>query len=95
MTGTMETVAGLGALAAPIIIPLVAGRAFAPSVGVFQLLLLGLIGMSVTTVMGPQWIGRGLLWQTSAITLVEAGLNFTLNCVLVPRYGMFGSVAAT
>ena len=61
VTGAMAVVAALGALAAPFFLPLVAGKAFAPSVGVFQLLVVGLVGMSVTTLMGPQWIGRGLL----------------------------------
>jgi enterobacterial common antigen flippase len=95
VVGAMALVAGAAALAAPLFLPLVAGKAFTPSVGVFQLLVIGLVAMSFTTLMGPQWIGRGLLWQTAALTLFSGLLNFGANCVLVPRYGMYGSAAAT
>jgi O-antigen/teichoic acid export membrane protein len=95
VTAAMALVAALAVVAAPLMIPAVAGRAFVPSIGIFQLLVVGLIGMSFTTMLGPQWIGRGLLWQTAAVTIVGGTLNFCANCLLVPRYGMYGSAAAT
>ena len=95
VTAAVAGIAIAAAAVAPILIPLVAGKGYTPSVGVFQLLVLGLIGMAFTTLMGPQWIGRGLFWQIAALTVVGGLLNFTANCVLVPKYGMYGSVAAT
>lgn len=85
----------VGAAVSPWIIPFVMGRDFRPAVPVFQLLMLNLIGMTFSTVMASQWIGRGLFWQVAVLTLTVGVLNFAANCALVPRFGMYGSVAAT
>ena len=95
LTLAMAGIAAGSALIAPWLIPTVVGKAFLPSVPMFQLLVLGTVAMSFTTLMGSQWVGRGLFWQMSCISLTAGLLNLAANCVLVPRYGMYGSVGAT
>ena len=91
-------VAGLGLIAAflaPSCVALIGSGKFLPAVGVFRVMLLNLFGMTLATMMIPQWIGRGLFWQASAITLTVGVLNTVANLLLVPRYGMLGSAWAT
>ena len=95
MTAGMGGLAVISALAAPWIIPLVAGHEFDDSVRVFQLLLIAAVGMTFCTVVAPQWIGRGMFWQASAITLTVGIVNVVLNLILVPRHGIDGAVVAT
>ena len=83
------------ALVGPWLILLVAGQKFIPAVRPFQLLLLTLIGMSLTFTMAPQWIGRGLFWQVSALALIVGGSNLVGSLVLVPKYGMYGAIWVT
>lgn len=90
----MALAAAVGALIAPWIIPLVLGEAFRPAVPVFQLLTLALVGQTLSVVMAPQWIGRGLFLQVSAASLAT-GVVSALACLwLVPRHGMVGAAAA-
>lgn len=95
LTAGMTGVGVIAGILAPLLIPLVAGVAFVPSVKVFQLLLFGVIGMTFASVMASQWIGRGLFWQISAITLSVGLLNAILNLILIPQLGMYGAVWAT
>ena len=84
----------VSALFAPVVISLIAGKAFQPSVEIFQWMLLGLIGMTFSTVMAPQWIGRGFFWQAAVLTFVVGVLSFCMNLWLIPRYGMKGAIYA-
>lgn len=95
MTALMVLGGALAALLAPWAIPFVAGRAFAPSVLPFQVLLLSVVGMTFSTVMAPQWIGRGLFWQVSGLTLFAGLLNVGINVYAIPRWGMMGATWAT
>lgn len=95
ITGAMILVAIFATLVAPWIIPMVVGEAFAPAVPAFQWLLLALIGMTFSTLMAVQWIGRGLFWQVSIMSLSFGGLNLVMSLLLVPHYGMFGSIWGT
>lgn len=92
---TMVSMVGVGLVAgaaAPWAIPFVMGEAFAPSVTPFTMLLLGLIGMAFAAMMAPQWIGRGLFLQVATIGLAVGSLNLIASFLLVPAYGMYGSV---
>jgi enterobacterial common antigen flippase len=91
MTLVMMAAAALAAAAAPLLIPLVAGQRFAASVGLFRLLLLTVIGQTVSAVMAPQWIGRGLFLQASVVTITIGVLNVVASWVLVPEYGLYGA----
>lgn len=95
LLGAMVVAGGLAALAAPLLIAVVAGPAFAPSAGIFQLLLLTLVGVTLSTVMAPQWIGRGMFLQASAITVAVGLANLSANLALVPAHGVNGAVWAT
>jgi O-antigen/teichoic acid export membrane protein len=91
MTALMMVAVVAGYLLAPTLIPLIFGHAFESAVPVFQILVFGLIGQTFSAVLAPQWIGRGLFWQASALTLV-IGLSNVLACILlVNAYGMKGA----
>lgn len=95
MTTAMAGLAGVGALLAPWIVPLAVGDDFRPAVPVFQVLLLALVGQTVSIVMAPQWIGRGLFWQASAASLATGVVTLTACVLFVPRYGMLGAAWVT
>ena len=88
-------IGAFSAFAAPWILPLAIGSGFGPTVPIFQIMTLNLIGMTFSAIMASQWIGRGLFWQSALITAAVGVLNLVANCLLVPRYGMYGSVWAT
>jgi len=84
----------IAALISPWGIILLAGESFRPAVEPFQWMLLGLIGMTFSTVMAPQWIGRGYFWQAAALTLLLGIINFVANLWLIPQLGIKGAVYA-
>jgi O-antigen/teichoic acid export membrane protein len=57
----------------------------------FQILVFGLIGQTLSAVLAPQWIGRGLFWQASALTLVIGPSNVLACILLVNAYGIKGA----
>jgi O-antigen/teichoic acid export membrane protein len=83
--------AAVAALAAPTLIPFVLGDDFSKAVPVFQLLAFTLVGQSFSALMAPQWIGRGLFVQASAITVVTGICNVIACFLLVDAYGMKGA----
>jgi len=90
----MIALSAIAAVLAPWSITLLAGEAFKPAVEPFQWMLLGLIGMTFSTVMAPQWIGRGYFWQAAGLTFLVGGINLAANFWLIPLYGMQGAVYA-
>ncbi|MBY0499340.1 MAG: oligosaccharide flippase family protein [Nitrosomonas sp.] len=94
LTGGMIALSALAALLAPWGITLLAGKAFQPAVEPFQWMLLGVVGMTFSTVMAPQWIGRGYFWQAAGLTFLVGGINLAANLLLIPRYGMQGAALA-
>ncbi len=76
---------------APWVVVLVAGNKFISSVSVFRWLLLAVIGMTFSTVMAPQWIGRGFFLQAAFMTILVGSSSTLANFLLVPRYGMLGA----
>jgi O-antigen/teichoic acid export membrane protein len=45
--------------------------------------------------MSPQWIGRGLFWHVSVMTITMGLLNFGTGLWLIPKFGMYGAIAST
>ena len=90
----MIVLIAIAALISPWGIILLAGESFRPAVEPFQWMLLGLIGMTFSTVMAPQWIGRGYFWQAAALTLLLGIINFVANLWLIPQFGIKGAVYA-
>lgn len=91
LSALMAGIAVIGFLTAPILIPLVFGESFEASVPVFQILVLALVGQTFSMVMAPQWVGRGLFWQASLLTLAIGVCNLVACLLLVPAYGITGA----
>jgi O-antigen/teichoic acid export membrane protein len=94
LSGLMMVISAVGFVLSPELIPLVFGEDFAPAVAVFQILSFALIGQTVSMVMAPQWIGRGLFWQASAITVILGVCNVVACLLLVESEGMEGAAYA-
>lgn len=90
----MVGISVIAAVLAPWGITLLAGEKFRPAVEPFQWMLLGLIGMTFSTVMAPQWIGRGYFWQAAGLTFLVGAINLAANFWLIPQYGMTGAIYA-
>lgn len=84
----------LAAFCAPWGIVLLAGDIFKPAVTPFQWMLPGLIGMTFSCVMAPQWIGRGYFWQAAVLTFLVGLINLVFNFWLIPELGMQGAIYA-
>jgi len=85
----------VAAIAAPFAIPLLAGKAFAPSVRIFRwLLIVGWVG-TISAVMMPQWISRGYFGAISAVNVGAMILNLAAGFLLVKPLGINGILIAT
>jgi O-antigen/teichoic acid export membrane protein len=89
--GLMAGVSLVAYLLAPTVVPLIFGDDFERAVPVFQILVLGVVGQTFSSVMAPQWIGRGLFWQSSALTVALGLCNVVACIVLVGAHGMKGA----
>lgn len=85
----------VGYVLAPVLIPLVAGQSFGPSVQLFRWLLPAAIGATLSSLMASQWIGRKLFWQASMITIATGVISVVLDFIIIPRFGMHGAVVST
>lgn len=79
-------------LLAPLAVPLVAGQAFGPSVPLFRLLLPTVLGISLSLLMTPQWISRGLLRVNMGLTIATSVAVVAASFWAIPRYGLDGAV---
>jgi O-antigen/teichoic acid export membrane protein len=73
----------------------VAGDRFGPTLELFRWQLLGVPGMTLSSVMAAQWIGRGLFWQAAILTFGIGLFHLTANLILIPEHGAYGAVAST
>lgn len=94
ITMGMVVLSAIAAILAPWGISLLAGETFLPAVEPFRWMLLGLIGMTFSAIMAPQWIGRGYFWQAAGLTFLVGAINLTANFWLIPSHGMMGAVYA-
>jgi O-antigen/teichoic acid export membrane protein len=81
-------------ISAPLLVPLLVGKSFEPSIEIFRLLLPCALGMTVAQLMTPQWIGRGAFILTTIVTFGVAIGNVVFNAFLIPRFGIMGAVWA-
>jgi len=87
----MVCVGAVAYVSAPAALVTVGGAAFLPSVPVFRILLLTLIGATCSMVMASQWIGRGL-FKTAAFLSLGVGIaSFAANMLVIPSHGMVGA----
>lgn len=101
---TKRLILGLGALTAfgalcagiavPFLVPRLLGAEFAQTTTYFFLLLPTLVGRVLSALMTPQWVGRGRLWQLSAVMLGLGLANTILGVVLVSDIGPLGAIIA-
>lgn len=91
----MILAAGVLALLARHIIPLLATKAFSGAVPILHVYCFGVIAATLNTMMGIQWITRGYFLQASLLTFVTGAANCLLNLFLIPRYGALGAALAT
>lgn len=94
LTLGMAALSVVAALVGPWGIVLLAGEPFRPSAVLFQWLLPGLVGMTFSTLMAPQWIARGYLWQAAALSALVGIANLGANFLLIPEYGAWGAIYA-
>ncbi|RBI60655.1 polysaccharide biosynthesis protein [halophilic archaeon] len=92
LTGVMAL--GLAALA-DIAVPVYLGVEFMPAVTPLILLLPGALGFAVARPILAISQGKGDLTSPIIATGTAAGINFGLNALLIPRYGMHGAAVAT
>jgi len=92
--GAMSILLTSAGVTAPLWLVAIAGNQFVPAIEVFQWLLLGALGMTVSALMAPQWIGRGYFLAASGITLATGLLSIMLCLWLVPELGMQGAIVA-
>lgn len=77
----------------PLVLPLLFGAPFKPSVLVAFVLLPGVLAMSLTEIPGTLLFAREqLYWKLAAVMVV---VNIALNIVLVPRFSALGAATAS
>jgi O-antigen/teichoic acid export membrane protein len=91
---TLLLAIGLGALA-PVVVPLYYGAGATPVVLPLLVLLPGTVGFAVARPLLTITHAKGDMLVLIAATGVAAGINFVLNAVLIPPYGMIGAALAT
>lgn len=64
------------------------------AVSLFVRLLPALLGWTVMMLLGSQWVARGLVWQSAAVTLGLALLNLALSWSFVGSRGTGGAALA-
>jgi O-antigen/teichoic acid export membrane protein len=94
MMTIMAAIAAVAAVAAAPVIHFVLGEAYLPSVQPFQWLMLCLLGMTFSTLMTPQWIGRGYFKLAAGVTFGVGLVGLAANFMLIPDYGIDGAIAA-
>jgi O-antigen/teichoic acid export membrane protein len=88
-------VAILLAAIAPVLIPLLYGDAFRPSISVLQLLMPGVVILTIFKVLNMDLAGKGKPQVSLAIFAPAAILNIGLNWLWIPGYGANGAAIAS
>ncbi len=94
LAGSLAGAAVLGA-AAPLLVRLLAGRAFLPSVALIWILLPGVAMQVFVSVLSALWIRQGRFRALSYSAVALAVINVALNLLLIPTWGAAGAAAAT
>ncbi len=92
MVFVMIVLSAIASITAPWVIPILVGNSFEPSIQLFQWMLLGLVGMTFSSMMAPQWIGRGYFILAAGITFSVGIVNLVASFYLIPTYGAMGAV---
>ncbi len=84
-----------GLLLGPLAFYLIFSQLYAPSIGLFQTLIIGNIFICIGIASGAYLTIANRFWILTARTLLGAVLNVALNFLLIPRYGAYGAAWAT
>jgi O-antigen/teichoic acid export membrane protein len=84
----------VAAILGPMLLPLLFGNAFRPSVGPFLWLLPGAIGFAATAVFSSGLMASSAPGRSSLGPLASLAVGVALDLVLIPRYGASGAAAA-
>lgn len=84
----------VAAILGPVMLPLVFGSAFRPSVGPFLWLLPGALGFAATAVFSSGLMASSAPGLSSLGPLVSLVVGVALDLVLIPRFGASGAAAA-
>ena len=82
----------VSAYLAPYLIPIVAGSQFIPSVPIFISLLPSLLGLSLSILLTPQWLGRGYFMLGNIFTSIALVFVVVGSVWMVPLYGIDGAI---
>lgn len=88
------TVAGL-CVVAPLLVPLLYGEAFSPSVAALFALAPGILVYAATRGITPYLLRLGRPFLMSGLSLLALSANVTLGLTLIPRWGIVGCALAT
>ena len=83
--------AGVLAVAAPVLVPLVFGRDFTPAVAPFFVLLPGVVVFALYRVLSYDIIGRGFPLRVSVASAAGLLANLAVAIILVPALGAMGA----
>lgn len=87
-------VAAFAAIIAPAIIPWIFGKDFAGAVMPFQILLVGIMFMSLKHVIVQYLMGIGRVGWMAGISAVHATISIVLCVILIPSHGALGAAFA-
>lgn len=94
-TAATVAIAAVGIVLAPLLVRIAGGAKFLPAVPIFQILLIGLPGMNVSTVMSSQWVARGMFLRLTAISTLLGIGSLVANYLTIPRYGAMAAAWVT
>jgi O-antigen/teichoic acid export membrane protein len=93
--GTSAAGAVALALIAPLLIRVLFGSAFSPSVVAVWLLLPGIVTLSVARVLSSYLLGKNRLKVDFFASLAGLAITLVLDLTLIPRYGFAGAAIAS
>jgi O-antigen/teichoic acid export membrane protein len=82
-------------LTADPLVPLVFGRAFAPSASVLAILMVAACALALFNAFSPLMSAFGATWALTGIALTSGVINVVLDLLLIPSYGIRGAACAT
>jgi O-antigen/teichoic acid export membrane protein len=82
-------------IVSPLVVGVLFGSAFQPSVGLVRLLVPGVLAATTYQVLSAYLLGRGAMRSLIVATCGGAILNIALNVALIPRLGAAGAAIAS
>ena len=77
------------------VIPIMYGMEFAPSVRAFQILMPAVFFMSLQSVLSNYFAAKNMWTGNIATPFIGLAVNFSLNAILIPRIGIEGAAIAS